>query len=90
MQLSTPVGSETMPLLELIADIRRIAIPHAAQAVRPGRLKSSVFSAVVDSEEPLGVYLGKAAALIEGEDFRREVYARPEENVTLWVIECSS
>jgi hypothetical protein len=38
----------------LIANIDSNTVPHAAQAVRPGRLKSSVFSVVVDSEESLG------------------------------------
>lgn len=41
---------------------------HAAQAVRPGRLKSSVFSADVDSEEPLDIFK-KAAALVDGGEF---------------------
>jgi hypothetical protein len=50
MQLSTPVGSETAPLLELVCGSfeKKNFLPHAAQAVRPGGLKLLVFSAVID------------------------------------------
>jgi hypothetical protein len=61
MQLSTPVVPR-LRRLELITECFLNIIPHAAQAVRPGRLKSSVFSADVDSEEPWDIFR-KAAAL---------------------------
>ena len=55
MQLSTPVVPRLCRLAYALAiEFQNHIVPHAAQAVRPGRLRSSVFSADVDSEEPWG------------------------------------
>jgi hypothetical protein len=50
LQLSKPVGSETTVRVRTRAFLTALnIIPHAAQAVRPGRLGPYGYSAVVDS-----------------------------------------